>query len=165
VRNVVVSDVFTSDGTVDYFKYDPDGDAGLERPEINFTIEDEADAHEYEYIVYMRESIPTGWTKSDWEIDEDAAYTTGHVTAPGSVEAEWNGAETPKGDPDEMPAGVYTFDIFVKEYDDVDSPERERLDAWIIEVSESGQARYWGLGRATIAGADDLHCGSVGSPP
>ncbi len=156
VRNVVIKNVATSNGTVDYFKYDPEGDASLQRPQFNFTIEDQGDPHEYEWTVYMRQSIPPGWSKSDWETDGQVAYLTGQVTEPGSVQAEWDGAQTPEGEPDEMPAGIYTFDIFVKEYDDVDAEDRQlldqiefktpyatqvsELDSWIA-VDEGGQAQ------------------------
>jgi len=93
------------------------------RSQFSFTIEDLGDPHEYEYTIYLRQSIPPGWTEEDWETDEDVASVVGQITAPGQVTATWDGSQTPGGDPDTMPAGVYSFDIFVREYDDVADPE------------------------------------------
>jgi len=101
------------------------------------------------------------------------ASLVGQRTSPGQVTATWNGAQTPGGDPDTMPAGVYTFDIFVREYDDVDDPERalldettfkapyaswvEELDTWIA-VDEQGNAEL----RVKYRFEDDYDRGAVG---
>jgi hypothetical protein len=50
-----------------------------------------------------------------------------------------------------MPAGVYSFDIFVREYDDVDDPERALLD----ETATAADGNEYGL-------LTDLHFGVFG---
>lgn len=120
----------------------------MPRPQLSFTIEDLGDPHEYEYIIYLRQSIPPGWTEEDWETDEEVAALVGQRTSPGQVTATWNGSQTPGGDPDTMPAGVYSFDIFVREYDDVDDPERELLD----ETATAADGNEYGLPRCSTSG-------------
>jgi len=85
----------------------------------------------------------------------------------------WDGSQEPDGDPDTMAAGVYTFDIFAREYDDVASEERELLDetgfkapyaTWVSEldswiaVDEEGNAEL----RVKYMFTDDYDRGAVG---
>ena len=67
-ENVYIADCTASNGTVDYFKWDPDGDAGLAQPHITFTIED-ADPHKYAVIMRYRQTMGEGtwdWDTGGW---------------------------------------------------------------------------------------------------
>jgi len=119
VENVHIKNVTCSNGTIDYFKWDPDGEQALQNPTLNFTIAD-ADPHQYEWIIYFRKTSGSDtWTGEYW-------------AASGEVSALWPNQDTGTSeetvsvnlaDPEvsgHLAAGVhpwstYTYDIVVRE--------------------------------------------------
>jgi hypothetical protein len=97
---------------VDYFMYDPEGPPEMQEVSFSFDIEDEGDPHQYEWIVYF-------WnTDRDYGIGDADGYLMGTVTAPGTVSVTFNGLPNNGEGGDQLPAGCYTFDVYVDEYED-----------------------------------------------
>ncbi|MCE5217842.1 hypothetical protein LLH03_12530 [bacterium] len=127
VQNVHLKNVTCSNGTIDYFRWDPEGSTGLQSPTLNFTIAD-ADPHKYAWIIYYRKTSGCEtWTGEYW-----AAY--GLVTGNGQVDEDglWtqsvsvNLADTNVSghlDPEVHPWCTYTYDILVMEYTSPEAPE------------------------------------------
>ena len=122
VKNLVITNVSTSNGTQDYFKYDPDPSSPNNRPTINFTIEDDGDPQQYDAFVLM---WPTGATGSLFQqmSTADAVDWTGvsHVGT-GAVAIGWDGSPVPPGtagySADTAGWGTYAFEICAFEYPD-----------------------------------------------
>jgi len=111
VENLWISDVTCSNGTVDYFKWDPDGPTELTHPTIAFTIED-ADAHTYDWVIYYRSTSFAG----TWEAGCSAA--SGTASTPGTVTVDLGDANTQGHlDAEAHEWGTYTYDIVVTEVD------------------------------------------------
>jgi hypothetical protein len=112
IENLYIADCTASLGTIDYFKYDPDGDHSLAHPSISFTIVD-ADPHTYEWVIYFRQSAGSEtWAGNDfWAV-------TGTANGVGTVTVNLTDQNLPGHlDPDVHPWGTYTYDVYVHEYD------------------------------------------------
>jgi len=119
VQNLVITNVSTSNGTVDYFKWDPESDnTALKTPSITFTIEDLGDPHTYQWIVYFQATPEIHSTSSiDWTQGCYRLSKTGVGAGPVTVSLT-----DPSNGSDYLRAnkhgwGPYTFDIRVLEYD------------------------------------------------
>jgi len=55
LQNVHIRNATASNGTIDHFKWDPEGPEALKQPHITFDIVD-CDPHKYRWVVYFRES-------------------------------------------------------------------------------------------------------------
>ena len=112
VGNLVITNVSTSNGTSDYFKFDPDSDRqGLRAPKIKFTIDDEGDAHIYRWRVRVRGT-------NIEEITDSVAYE-GLARASEKIEVIIN--QSPVAAEFSLDAiicesGAYNFEISVREY-------------------------------------------------
>jgi len=124
VKNLVITNVSTSNGTADYFKYDPAEDGAYHRPTINFTIEDDGDPHRYEcYVWIQRTAAASGWAILNHGTAGVDGWMKKDLTSPGSVSATWDGSHEPANwaghNPDEALWGTYTFDVYAIEYDEL----------------------------------------------
>lgn len=120
-ENVYITDVECSNGTIDYFKWDPDGEPALQRPVLSFDIRD-ADPHKYEVTVVY---VGTG--------DGDLLWTMGEkLVVPELSEGSQtiDLADAGRGghlDPRLHCRGPYTYDIQVKEYEGETPPAQGGL--------------------------------------
>lgn len=126
VSNTTLTNVSTSNGTSDYFKFYSESDnATLRQPTISFTIADQGDPHKYNWKVRVR--------GTDQDEDPIGVLVRGTASGPGRITVkindpsasgqtqegydtthyEGNGAYTVITD-----YGTYTFDISVQEVDD-----------------------------------------------
>ena|GEM_PF-2824273 len=113
--NLCITDCTASNGTIDYFKWDPDGDASLAQPHITFTIVD-PDPHKYTVVVRYRETMGEGtwnWDTGGWswykaDVQDDLTVDL-NLTSPGYDQECLNA--------DDNPWGTYTYDLLVMEYD------------------------------------------------
>lgn len=139
VRNLVVTGVNATYGTVDYLKYDPDASSQYNRPIVNFSIEDDGDAHKYHCWVMIQ---PTGEAGQNFlELGDVYAfaytYAEDECTNPMPVAITWDGSKIESRDtlartyipgaPDSADWGTYTYDVIVQEYDDNDSTYLDRF--------------------------------------
>ena len=112
VGNLVLTQVSTSSGTEDYFKFDAAStDTSLSTPEINFTLKDEGDPHFYRWRVRVRN------TNSE-ELDDTVVYEG--ISPPGAVNVKVNDATlAAEGSPQASitKQGTYNFEIRVFEYE------------------------------------------------
>jgi len=117
--------VGTSNGTADYFKYDPDGGSALAHPHISFTIKD-ADPHDYYCIVRYRQTIGDG----TWDWDSGWSSMRYKPTTPSnrSIDIDLTVPDYQGKclNEDDHKRGTYTFDVQVLEYETGVEP-----DAWI----------------------------------
>lgn len=113
VENLHIENVTCSNGTIDYFKWDPEGGTGLQSPTLNFTIAD-ADPHKYCCIVRYRQTTGSGtWDwDSGWSSIRHDLGTSRNAEIPLAASAR-----TQDGLTDDSPWGTYTYDILVLEYD------------------------------------------------
>jgi hypothetical protein len=113
-ENLHISGCTASNGTIDYFKWDPDGDQSLAEPHITFTIED-PDPHKYTVVVRYRQTMGEGtwdWDTGGWswyKADLGTNRTVDlNLTTPGHDGECLNG--------NDHPWGTYTYDFLVMEY-------------------------------------------------
>lgn len=132
VKNLVITNVRTSNGTQDYFKYDPDANSPHNRPTISFTIEDEGDPHEYDaYILMWPTSVTTslfqGFTTAD-----AVAWTEDMHLGVGPVSRTWDGSLIPEDwaghAPDGSVKSTYALEVMVFEYKDAYATRGEYID-------------------------------------
>ena len=124
VRNLVITQLKTSNGTQDYFKYDPDPTSPNNRPTISFNIEDEGDPQSYDCFALM---WPTGMTGQAFSLlttgstDDDNNPINWTVAfgqaANGKVSLQWNGSTDPLSDPDQLMQSTYGFEVFALKND------------------------------------------------
>ena len=132
VQNLVVTSLTSSNGTVDYLKYDPIEGSQYHRPRIDFTIQDDGDPHKYHCWVMIQ---PTGEAGQDFLELGDVysfayTYAENECINPMPVSITWNGMaiasrDTFKGtyvpgEADSADWGTYTYDVIVQEYDEDD---------------------------------------------
>ncbi|MBV9470307.1 MAG: hypothetical protein JOZ57_13805, partial [Abitibacteriaceae bacterium] len=118
VENLVITDVSSNNGTVDYFKWDPASqNQALGNPNISFKIKDLGDPHKYKWIIWFNETSKVHTdTASDWT--SSAYKVTGTVDNPQVVTVDLTDANLSGHlDPEVHPSGPYTYDIRVLEYD------------------------------------------------
>ncbi len=114
-ENLWISSCTASNGTIDYFKYDPDGGPELAHPHLQFTISD-ADPHKYCCIIRFRETIgegtwnwDSGWSSMRYEPQDATALTMDiDLTVPDSEGHCLN--------ENDHKWGTYTYDFLVLEY-------------------------------------------------
>ena len=108
VQNLTIENVSTSNGTSDYFKFDPDNDSdALAHPSISFTIADKKENNRYQWWL---------WVKPTRDEVNSVAFT-GIMNDPGSQSVTINAA-SPQGYSQDHPLGewgTYTFDLRVQE--------------------------------------------------
>jgi len=111
VKNLYIDNVECNNGTIDYFKYDPDDEGDLADPTITFTIEDgelRTGCH-YKWIIYI------------WDTGHDTgdplATASGTAETPGTVEAHLTDEALLSFLPYGLEWGTYTYDIYVLEVD------------------------------------------------
>ncbi|MDQ3812444.1 MAG: hypothetical protein M3347_00675, partial [Armatimonadota bacterium] len=119
IQNLVIEEVSASNGTVDYFKWDPaSDDDALKNPTINFTIRDDGDPHKYKWIIYFQatpeihSTSGIDWTQGCYRLSK-TGVGAGPVTV--SLTDSGNGPDYLRANQQEW--GPYTFDIRVLEYD------------------------------------------------
>jgi hypothetical protein len=120
-ENLWISSCTASNGTIDYFKYDPYGDTALAHPHLQFTISD-ADPHKYCCIIRFRETAVAGtWSEGEWSsmrVDlEDDRTADIDLTQPGEDGKCLNDSD--------HKWGTYTYDLVVIEYEG-DQPKWEQ---------------------------------------
>ena len=117
VGNLVITNISTNVNE-DYFIFNTYSEnTEHHQPEIKFTIQDDGDAHQYRWKIYMR---PT-WMPYDpeWSFPNyPYAYLGATNPTVGEISVNWNGGrhnnnldEWDQADPD-----TYTFDIYVEEF-------------------------------------------------
>ena len=114
-ENLWISSCTASNGTIDYFKYDPDGGPELAHPHLQFTISD-ADPHKYCCIIRFRETIgegtwnwDSGWSSMRYEPQDATALTMDiDLTVPDGEGHCLN--------ENDHKWGTYTYDFLVLEY-------------------------------------------------
>ena len=108
VGNLVIKSVSTSNGTSDYFKFDPDSDEdALAHPTVTFEIEDKGDKHRYQWWL---------WAKPTRDEPNSIAFT-GIMESDGFQTIRIN-ASNPQGYTQDHPLtewGTYTFDLRINE--------------------------------------------------
>jgi hypothetical protein len=138
VQNLVIKDLKSSNGTVDYFKYDPNGDDSLKRPEISFKIEDKGDPHKYGYMVFMRQTGRGSWDSHDYYMTNWDPSLKKYVdsNAGDTVTATWNGALTHHGEPDKAERGTYTYDVTVYELDGYNEVDKQYFKTYCLQIPD-----------------------------
>ncbi len=120
VKNLVVSNVNATTGTVDYLRYDPDPDSPYHRPRITFSVDDTVfpqPDHTYKYWVMIQPTKDSGKELLDLDDIYSYAYTFAHGQMPPVVsEIEWVGTDSMDGEPDSAQRGTYTYDVVVEEW-------------------------------------------------
>ena len=118
VQNLVIEDVSTSNGTEDYFKWDPTGDDNsLKNPTIDFTIKDEGNPRDYQWIVFFNKTAEVHRDdNTDWT--SDAYHVSGTSNGAGPVTIDLTDINL-EGHLDEgvHERSPYTFDIRVLKFD------------------------------------------------
>ena len=132
VRNLVVTNVKTSNGTEDYFKYDPDPESPYNRPTISFTIEDDGAQHEYDAYIMMWPTSVTGSLFQGLTTADAIAWTEDlHLNA-GEYSKTWDGSLIPDTwagyAADESPWSTYAFEVMVFEYPDQNATRNQYID-------------------------------------
>ena len=120
VKNLIVTNVKTSNGTEDYFKYDPDPESPYNRPTISFTIEDDGETHEYEcYVLIQHTASVSGWAILNYGTAGVDGWLKEDLTVPDTVTSTWDGSNSPANwaghNPDKALWGTYTFDVYAYE--------------------------------------------------
>lgn len=114
VGNLVITDVSTSNGTEDYFKFNPTAEEGsnLLNPTVNFTIQDEGDSagHAYRWRVRVRSTDIEDQTTS--VVYEDIALQGGAVVVP--INQARLAADSPLTMIKDW--GTYNFNVSIHEY-------------------------------------------------
>jgi hypothetical protein len=146
VHNLVITDVMTSAGNNDYFKFDPNSNnSALSQPTINFTIKDQGDPHRYKWRVRVRSTdVDNSWANS--------ILISGTADEPGAITAKINAPNAPgqtqvndtTGSYSTNPTayapltgwGTFTFDISVQEVDandnNIEEPQSYRSQKLFI---------------------------------
>lgn len=110
-NNVYSSGTTASNGTIDYFKWDSDGDEALAHPHISFSIED-SDPHKYCAIIRFRETgAGATWSDGQWSSMRatfDSTSADIDLTQP-----DYQGNCLNENDHE---WGTYTYDFIVLEY-------------------------------------------------
>ncbi len=123
VKNLVITDVRTNVNE-DYFVFDPDSaDPVRQEPQLQFTIEDDGDPHEYKWIIYIEPTSTDAYPSEPQHL----AYLSGTTTGPGTVSVTWNGQQN-NNTGSLMERGTYTFDIYVDEVENAADPNSPVLD-------------------------------------
>ncbi|MGD2144298.1 MAG: hypothetical protein PVF54_07460 [Anaerolineae bacterium] len=114
--NVYMADATASNGTIDYFKWDPDGDVSLAEPHVTFTIKD-ADPHKYKWIVYYRSTSGSRtWGGSQYWSASGTVDSGGGMSTEVDINLA-NSAVSGHLDRDVHERDTYTYDIYVLEYE------------------------------------------------
>lgn len=116
VQNLTITGVKTSNGTADYFKFDPAStDTSLLQPTVTFAISDAGDPHRYRWRVRARSTDKATWGDNFSE----GFLITGETDGPGVVLARFNDSTADNQDQDAPLTewGTYTFDVSVDEID------------------------------------------------
>ena len=130
VRNLVITNVTTNNGTVDYFKYDPEPGSKYHRPVISYTVEDDGDQQEYDFYFIVRPTGAHGWDKPNKDYPEAYGWDWSLCNDPsklGEVSFTWNGSSHPGAEEDTAEWGTYTFEVFAYKY----YPGEPRFENWI----------------------------------
>lgn len=110
IGNLIITEVSTSNGTSDYFKFDPaNPELGFVNPTISFTVKDDGDKNQYRWRVRVR--------STDMEATADSVVYTGLLSQPGTVSATINQSSLASDSPqmELTEAGTYNFEISVAE--------------------------------------------------
>ena len=117
IKNLVIESVSTSNGTQDYFKWDPGSDnQTLHNPKLNFSIQDDGAQEEYtyKYKIYFAPTADVHSTSGDdWT---SLAYSiSGQTTSRGAIQVDLSDVNRP-GHLDHAihEPGPYVFDIRVE---------------------------------------------------
>ena len=138
VRNLIVTNVKTSYGTLnsngseDYFKYDPDPESPYNRPTISFTIEDDGAPHEYDAYILMWPTSVTGSLFQGLTTADAIAWTEDLHLSAGEYSKTWDGSYLPDTwagyAADESPWSTYAFEVMVFEYPDQNATRNQYID-------------------------------------
>ena len=118
VENLVITDVSTSNGTSNYFRFDPEAEKGsaLKEPTIKFTIKDDGDPGRYKWKVFIRAT-----SEEDWSQTAEYSSIKGECDSPGEQEVELNKSVGSLDLPSQRGLltawGTYAFDISVQKFD------------------------------------------------
>lgn len=118
LKNLTVEILGTSNGTVDWLRYDPDGNATLSRPTITYKVDCWRDTSRT-VVAYL---IPTQKQGVD-PLQRQTGGAPGGVAyietcqGNGTYTTEWNGAMYPGDTPDSAPWGTYAFDVYAYDSD------------------------------------------------
>jgi len=116
-ENVTLRNVSVSNGTIDYFKWDPDGPANLAQPVISFDIDD-AHPQNYKWILWFRKTAGEGtWEGEYWAVSGTQTGTDRVVV---NLADEQLAGHL---DPEVHEWGTYTFDLCVAKYEGETPPE------------------------------------------
>ncbi len=130
VKNLVISNVTSSNGTVDYLKYDPEEGSTYHRPSVSFTVEDgDSDGFTYKAWVMIQPTKDSGaeflalgdiygYTYAYLQEDPVALTTTQTLEWEGKINI-WDGSDRTHyslSDADEADWGTYTYDVIVEKY-------------------------------------------------
>lgn len=132
VKNLLITNVSTSNGTEDYFKYSPDPESPDNRPTIKFTIEDDGDPHEYDAYILMWPTSATGNLFQGFTTANAVAWTEDLHLGTGGMSKTWDGALIPDGwaghVTDEADWSTYAFEVIVYEYPDQYAARDQYID-------------------------------------
>ena len=116
VKNMVITNVSTNNGTSDYFKFNPTAasDSPLKNPTVNFTISDDTDSagHVYRWRVRVRSTDIEDQSTS--VVYEDIATQAGPVVVP--INQARLAADNPPTTTGISDWGTYNFDMSIREY-------------------------------------------------
>jgi hypothetical protein len=158
VQNLVINNV-SSNGNVDYFKWDPLGDDPLMKaPQVSFTIEDQGDPHKYKWVMWFKETKKIHTTNND-DWTSDAYCVTGIKDSAGQVVVNLTDP-TLFGHLDEAihARGPYTYDIRVTEYEGTIPPGVDETGA--IDRAQFKQPYMeWIPNSFNLSGQNQSHSG------
>jgi hypothetical protein len=148
VKNLVVTNVSTSNGTEDYFKYNPVPGSPYNRPVINFTIEDEGDPHEYDAYILMWPTSITADVFSRLTTSDAVAWDMSYHLGTGAISKTWDGSlissQWAGHEADQADWGTYAFEICVYEYPDSNTKVEDFTDwfylrwPYCLQIDEHG---------------------------
>jgi len=108
--NMVIKKYNSASGNRDFFRYDPDGGAGLDAPTVTFTVMD-ADPDWYEIDARVWMSHTSEWRFYSWCDMLFWPYMGMTIFGPGDYSLTWDGSNPGYYGAGESEWGTYTYDI------------------------------------------------------
>ena len=161
-QNVTLRNVSVSNGTIDYFKWDPDGPEALQQPVISFDIDD-AHPQNYQWILWFRKTAGEGtWEGEYWAV-------SGTHAGAGNVQVNLADEQLAGHlDPEVHEWGTYTFDLCVAKYEGDTPPEvywqvdhyilKAPYCLWVPVTAPDGRAGHDVWFRTPDDGPTELRC-------
>jgi len=124
VKNLVIKNVSSSNGTVDYLKYDIDYDSENNRPSVTFTFEDDGETHQrYRCSLMLQPTSDSGFDfiQSGDVFALSQSIVVSEEDNPKTVTLVWDGSTRQYPIVDTATTSTYAYDVMVEELDEEDN--------------------------------------------